>query len=238
MPQILDSITLEKWGQVNASVLPPTVTSLPLNGTLTLNVASTTSQIIIGSVTGQSVVLPNATTLINGWTYRIYNLNSTGLLIKYNDGTTLVAISANAVIDCFLQSNSTTNGVWVVLTGFTSGGVSGTQEVNASVDTSTNSTSPGLIASMSITPVAGSYFAMFSMDCEMSNSSSTGYMILASGGVTIASSRRGNRGGQRSTIATQGLATVNGNQAIEAYWSVTAATFTSHYRSLTIVKYT
>jgi hypothetical protein len=86
-------------------------TSIGSGGTTTLTIASTQAQIITGSSTS-TVVLPDATTLYNGWTYLIHN-QSTGLLtVNKNGGGLLTTVVAGAFLEVYLTDDTTSAGVW------------------------------------------------------------------------------------------------------------------------------
>ena len=110
MTHIIDNIDIEnnlKYG-TNSPYLSSTVTTN--NGSLTLTVSSNFVQVITGSATGYSVVLPDATTLTNGWKYEIYNNSSQTITLKDKTGTSLGTISQTSVGYIILESNSTTAG--------------------------------------------------------------------------------------------------------------------------------
>ena len=80
-------------------------------GTTTLTVASPYATFITGSTT-QSVVLPNATTLVLGFQFRIHSNTSWVVTIKDAGSNTLwiMAASTDVVVTC--TDISTANGVW------------------------------------------------------------------------------------------------------------------------------
>ena len=82
----------------------------------TYSMSVTTSYYIIftGSTTGQRIQLPNATTLSNGHSYYIVNKSSTQISMFYYDNTTpIFTLNPDSRTVFLLQSNSTTNGVWI-----------------------------------------------------------------------------------------------------------------------------
>jgi hypothetical protein len=110
------------------------------SGTTTLTSSSNSLQILTGSATGHSVVLPNATTLTNGHLYNIFNLSSQSVLIKNNGGTTLATLKANAQTFCLLYDNTSANGTWALSYTLDNGNVFGTL-IYYNEDTSETSTS-------------------------------------------------------------------------------------------------
>ena len=86
-------------------------TSTVSGGTTTLTIASPQAQIFTGSSTS-TVILPDATTLSNGWTYLIHN-QSTGLLtVNKNGGGLLTTVVAGAFLEVYLTDDTTAAGTW------------------------------------------------------------------------------------------------------------------------------
>ena len=93
------------------SQLTTTVTTIPV-ANLSLTSTSAQSQLFTGTG-NQNVILPNATTLINGWVFNINNNSSGNVSVYANDGTTLIKfITAGAFFQISLLTNTTTNGTW------------------------------------------------------------------------------------------------------------------------------
>lgn len=102
-----------------------------------------------------------------------------------------------------------------------------------------------LLAGMTLTPLPGQYLTWFSCDL---NSAAAGDVVSISiyvGGVQKADSLRKTMpfaggtltsGSQRVGIATNGIVTVNGSQAIEIRWSTSAGAPTAAARTLNILK--
>lgn len=124
-------------------------------------------------------------------------------------------------------------------------------EASATGDTTTTSATYGLMDSMTITPAAGTYFVSFSTTLNSSNNAATLFVSIFSGGVQKADSERratprvnasGGFGGNANLdidlpIATNGVVTVNGSQAIEIRWRRdTGGTATAHQRTMNILK--
>jgi hypothetical protein len=81
-------------------------------GSLTLDIDSTSTQILTGTTAGQVVVLPDATTLQVGWTYYIINDSSQNVAVEDEGSTLLVTIApgSRALIKC--TSISSSAGTW------------------------------------------------------------------------------------------------------------------------------
>ena len=81
-------------------------------GTTTLTVASPLDYLITGSG-GQTIKLPDATTLVNGITYTFNNNQSSGSITVNNNSNTLVAsIPSGGYVSVTLLSNATSAGSW------------------------------------------------------------------------------------------------------------------------------
>lgn len=91
-----------------------TVTTTTLNGTLYLDNTSSKMQNIVGTATGYSLRLPNATTLTTGWEFIISNISALPVTIRYSTGTQLIQITADAKATVSLHDNNTAEGEWIV----------------------------------------------------------------------------------------------------------------------------
>ena len=120
------------------------------------------------------------------------------------------------------------------------------QQVTATADITTTSGTDVLMTTMTITPTAGTYLAMFSGSVETSSNNADVFVNLYVGGSILAHTERqatnANSGfgasaaGTCFPIATQSIVTVNGSQAVEARWRRSAGTATSHERTLTLIR--
>lgn len=119
------------------------------------------------------------------------------------------------------------------------------QEVSATSSATAGTGADAVLTGMTITPVAGTYMAWFSCDL---NSGSAGAVLSLSiyvGGTQKSDSLRKvmpfaggtlTSGSQRVGVATNGLVTVNGSQAITIEWSASSGTVTAAARTLNILK--
>lgn len=139
----------------------PTITATTLNGTLTLTVASTKFQVLTGTAAGYSVVLPNATTLLNGWKYEISNTTNQTVAIKTNGGALLFTLDRVSTGYISLINNGTAAGTWVfwqVLTSSIASGIINYTVTSSTAFSSTNRVDPyQLITGFQVTPQAGTY---------------------------------------------------------------------------------
>lgn len=117
-------------------------------------------------------------------------------------------------------------------------------EVSATADTTTTSTTDVLMNSMTLTPIAGTYLTWFSTTVDHSNQSVAVVVSIYVGGVLNTASVRSviprfNGAGAISLspcVATNGVVTVNGSQAIEIRWKTASNTATAHQRTLDILR--
>lgn len=102
-----------------------------------------------------------------------------------------------------------------------------------------------LIAGMTLTPVAGTYLVWFSCDLNSVNAGAVVSVSIYVGGIQKADSLRKvmpfaggtlTSGSQRVGIATNGLVTVNGSQAIEMRWSTSSNAPTAADRTMNILR--
>ena len=106
MTHIVDNVNVESNLTYVTNSPGLTSTSTTLNGTDTLTTASSFVRIYTGTSTGYSVILPDATTLTNGWKYDIFNESSQPILIKDKIGTILATVAQTSVGRGILESNS------------------------------------------------------------------------------------------------------------------------------------
>jgi hypothetical protein len=94
-------------------------------GTLSLTRSSTCHQVFTGTIAGQIVKLPDATTLLVGFTYFFWN-ESTQTIAIQNNGSTQLQI-APATFNCIvvLRDNTTANGTWLISRASPGGGGTG-----------------------------------------------------------------------------------------------------------------
>jgi len=110
--QILASIK-DANGNITANAFFNNLASITASGTpVVLTVASAPSYLVTGSG-GQTIKLPDATTLQNGVTYRLNNNQSSGAISVNNNSNTLVAsIPSGGFVDVSLLDNSIPAGSW------------------------------------------------------------------------------------------------------------------------------
>jgi len=112
----------------------------------------------------------------------------------------------------------------------------------ATGDTSDTSATDVLMASMTLTPAAGTYLVLFTGSVESSSAGASVFISIYSGGVQVGASEREFRrpgllgGSTAGSFACVAKVVVNGAQAIEGRWRTTAGTMTAHERTLAILE--
>lgn len=113
------------------------------------------------------------------------------------------------------------------------------QEATATADDTTMSTTDTLMNSMTITPVAGTYWIIWHGSIlNSANGSERTWVSLYSGGSQVSATERsiGTAGGAYFPAMTGAVVTVNGSQAIELRWRVAGGTSTVHSRRLSMLR--
>lgn len=117
-------------------------------------------------------------------------------------------------------------------------------EVSATADTTTTSTSDGVMSGMTQTPVAGTYLVSFSTCVDHSAQSVAVVVSLYSGGTRKADSERApvprfNGAGANTLtpcLAINAVTLVNGAQAIAIEWKTASGTATAHQRTMNLLR--
>lgn len=194
MTAYVDNVTIENLSTSTVIREIPTFTATSLNGTLTLTVASTKFQVLTGSAEGYSVVLPNATTLLNGWKYEISNTTNQTMVINKNGGTLLFTLDRVSTAYIALIDNGTAAGTWVfwqVLTSSIASGIINYRVVSSTPFSSTNRVDPyQLITDFQVTPQAGTYGCWYNATVFYTTTPKAHYWAFFKAGVIIAASDR------------------------------------------------
>ena len=180
MGHFVDNILAEK--NLTMTSLSPALnpTATTLNGTLTLTALSNFLQVISGTATGFKVQLPDATTLTTGWEYDIWNLSNQNIIINYNDTTTFTAMPPGSRILLVLNTNGTTNGVWIyqkTFTGTASGilnyYVSSSETFTLAAPQGTGDILIGGTTPMQVTPITGTYACWYDGSISVTGNGTT-----------------------------------------------------------------
>lgn len=210
------------------------------NSTVTLTTASASIQIYSGTTAGQIVKMPDATTLVIGAEYEIRNNGSQTIAVQDNAGGALdTTPTSTGVTVLKLQTNATAAGTWYVRTCFEP--IS--YRVSSSANFTTTSATDVLVTTMTVTPIAGTYFVAF--DCTQTNSAggNTNTLSVYSGGVLVTDSQRTvgtptNFAGVIQAVpgTTTATVTVDGTQAVEVRCRRSAGTATIQNRAMTVIR--
>jgi len=122
-------------------------------------------------------------------------------------------------------------------------GLQGPSPAQSNATATGDITTPSLVdvlaTGMTLTPAAGTYMVWFSGSSANSNNNNTNYMSIWAAGVQVAASEERMimaAASKSQPFCCVAVVTVNGAQAIEGRWRVSANTGTMHQRTLAILK--
>jgi hypothetical protein len=119
--------------------------------TLTLTSSSNTYQLFTGTVHGQSVVLPDATTLTSGSDYFLANKSDTLIPVYFNGGILACILYPDQYLECLVLDTSTAAGKWVIETAVPNA----MSQIQLYDDFISSGTTSGAIGNMGWTLVTG-----------------------------------------------------------------------------------
>lgn len=135
------------------------------NAIKTLTRTSNTQQIFTGTVAGQRVNLPNATTLINSHIFEFWNFSSQTMDIRDAGGNLLTTLRANSRTTAILINNSTSNGLWGLTYTLDNGNVFGTQIYSVIDESETSNSGTSWVNKLTLTTPSnlplGDYMVQF-----------------------------------------------------------------------------
>ncbi len=225
------------------SGITDTTVQATANTTTSLVASSNGVQVFTGSTAGQILKMPDATTLLVGQQFIIYNTASVSIAVQNTGGGAIKTAPTTSITVVNLQDNSTANGVWTSTVSFDTA----FQEVTSNAGMSLTSTTDVLVTGMTITPVAGTYRVTFdsTLNNTTSNNAQTWGVGVYVGGVQNTNSNRtyvsqtnsfGTATPGSSALVTSATVTVNGSQAIEIRARRSAGTVTINNRNMTIMR--
>ena len=243
MTMNIDNITVEGDASLQSLVLPAQITATSLNGTLTLTNASNSAQVLTGSATGFSVVLPDATTLLQGHGFDIYNQTGVTVTIKTNGGATLFILSQNSTGYLYLVNNVTSVGTWsswqIIADPSIASGIVNYNIVTATPFT-TSSTTDVVITGFTITPQAGTYAVWYSASVLFTTTPITHTWSIYKNGTVVSNSVRSQdtaHFNQTMIDSTQTIIQCNGSEAVDVRVSRgTSGSLTVNARSLILIR--
>jgi len=221
------------------TVYDPEYYTTSASGTLTLTNENSSLLFLTGTASLYSVQLPEATTLFNGQYYVVVNNSSKEIAIRNNSGTLLASLLAESIGQVYLQSNSTSDGFWQVIS--VSGAATGILSYAVSSDTpfTTNSTTNVQITGFTVTPVAGRYAAFYSSDLVIVTNNRLAYATLYIDTTAQSNTQRVVQGvgsNFSSSHNTIGILNVNGSQAVSVYVRSSGGNIRTEERSLILIR--
>lgn len=220
----------------------PEFITTSLNGSSSLTYLNKTLQIITGTQTGHSIILPNATTLFNGRKYEIANQSSQPIAIKNFSGASLFNLNPQSVAMMTLQSNSTSAGVWisVVVSTIASGIQSYNLISSTAFTTSVRTPTYAQITGFSITPLSGTYAVWYSSSSFYTTTPKSHYWAIYKNAAAISDSLRSQdsaHSNQNMMDTTQTIVNVNGTDTVSVYVACdNTGSLTVNQRSLILIR--
>ena len=211
-----------------------------LNGTLTLTTLSKGFQLLTGSATGFTVIMPNALTTFVGQEYMLINQSSQPMTIKDGGGNILLTLAQTSIGFLMLQAQGSSAGTWVywqTFIGVSSGVVN--YNVISSTTFSSSANADTIIPGMTLNPQAGTYAIWYS---SQNNGSGAGQQLnctLYKGGTAIPDSFRSaasTANGHSFFEGTQTIAQFDGATACAVYVNANANSMTINQRSLLMIR--
>lgn len=198
------------------------------DGTFAMTVTDHFVQVLTGSATGFSVVLPDATTLTNGWKYEIFNTSSQTVILKDKTGTSLGTISQTTVAYVMLQSNATTAGTWIYWQRFigTADSIVNYTVTSSTLFETTSSAAYVPITEFSVVPTEGRYAVWYNASAFSNKNNLLYYCMIYKGTTPVTDSERAFLGISSSYQATQSTMCItdfNGVDACSVYVKVGVA---------------
>jgi hypothetical protein len=212
-----------------------------LNSTNNLTATQNAALILSGTATGYSVVMPNATQLLQGQKYEIYNTSNQVVLIKDNSGTTIVTLGQNSTAYGYLQSNGSAAGVWIWFQILNSSIASGiiSYTLTSSTPFTTASTTDVVITGFSLTPQAGTYGVWYNSESFQTTTPRFHYWSLFLAGSKITDSERTQdtaHSNQNMVDTTMTIVSFNGSQTCDVRVRTENGSLTINARSLLLIR--
>jgi len=211
-----------------------------LNGTLTLTTTDKTFQILTGTATGYSVVLPDATSLPLTIVFTLLNKSTQSVQIKDGSNANLFVLSQGSIGWAYLRLNGSAAGTWEyfqtvlsVATGIVNYNVISTTAF------ATGSATDVLITGMALIPQAGTYAIWYSSTNINNQNNSLNNATIYYNGTAIADSKRTFQSGSSNMtfqLLTQTIFQVDGLKTIDLRISTNQGTFTANGRSLLLIR--
>ena len=210
-----------------------------LNGTDVLTKDSVTIHRIIGSGTGYSVQLPDATTLMFGRRFEISNESSETIILKDGSGATLFEVISGSFATATLESDGSAAGNWIItIIGDAATGIT-SYSVGSSTTFSTTSSTDVVITGLTVTPVSGRYALFYSADITIGSNNRVAECVAYVGGTVVERTRRDTQGvGSNYRSAQQTIAEiiVDGTEAVDIRVNISAGSLNVFGRRLLLIR--
>lgn len=242
MTAFVDGHTVENLLTIGEAAYVPQSTPTSTNGTLTLGLVSNSLQVITGSASGFSVVLPSALILVPGWKYEIQNTSSQSINVKDNAGTVLATLGPTENGFFTLLTNASAAGVWNAWSVYSlPGGLFQSYKVVSTTPFICTQTTDQLITGFSITPAAGSYAVWFNASVFYTATPRGHWWSFYKGGSQIIDSERTQdtaHSNQNMFDAAMTTSFFNGSEAcdVRVRNSPTSGQLTVNARSLVLIR--
>lgn len=234
----------------NYTVYDSDITATTTSGTLTLlppiaggQVNGATSQrlqILTGTATGFTVVMPSALVLSLSAEYLIANTSSQTVTVEDGGGNVLFVLGQGSIGTLILQAKGSAAGTWIwyQTQTNTSNGII-VYNITSTTAFANSGSAFVLITGMSVVPQAGTYSIWFNSSIAGSGSGQAMDCELFNGATGITDSVReaaSPAGGHVAILATQTTAQFNGTNACAVYINPNGNSMTVNQRSLLMIR--
>jgi len=220
-------------------VFDPEYITTSLDGTTNLDFNSATLQIIQGTATGHSLVLPDALTIFNGAKYEIINDSNEDISIRDNDNNLLAILNIGQGAEVILEDNALNEGSWFIgVQDFTATGITN-YKVSSNTLFITTSPTDDLITGFTVTPLSGTYAVWFSADITITQNNRDAECVVYKGGFEVVDTRRRVQGvgsNYKASFQTLGVVTVDGIEAVDIRANISSGSLAVGGRTIVLVR--
>lgn len=239
--QKFDAVTIQQAIQEarEKTTVPIIELTSTLNGNHNIALNDSNIHVVLGSATGYTVTLPDATALFTGRKFSVVNRSSESIEVKDNSGNSLAVLISDDTSDFTCETNLTAAGTWLA-TIVTSAATGITSYVVASNTTfSTTSAADILVTGFLITPAPGRYALFISGDATIVGNNRLAQYVAYVAGSAVENTRRQVQGvgsNYNISLATIGEVSVNGLQQVDVRVNITANALEVNARSLILIR--
>ena len=234
----------------NYTIYDSDITATTLNGTLTLlspiaggqanGATRQRLQILTGTATGYTVVLPSALTLSLSAEYLVANTSSQTMTIKDGGGNILFVLSQGSLGTMILQAQGSAAGTWIWWqTALNTANGIIVYNITSNTNFSTSANVDTLITGMSVVPQAGTYSIWYNAQNTGTGSGQELDCTIYNGASAIADSPRSNLSTSGNHIfqnSTQTTSQFNGTNACSIKVNANGNSMTVGARSLLMIR--